>query len=169
MLQRLSEIDTKYSFSNIACSDHAADRKAFNLVVNGTLIGGTTNIDGIDFQPWLTDYVVSRLGEHWFGVADHYHAQLVRWLHHGRPITALKIDVEGHEFEAISGAKRTLTHHHPLLMVETLDVPRMASVLAPLGDLHYEQHGDIIKPIVTRSITPISHTRPGSASMNDLA
>ena len=154
MLQRLSEIDTKFSFSNIASSDHAADRKAFNLVVN---------------QPWFTDYLVSRLGENWFGFADHYHAQLVRWLHHGRPITALKIDVERHEFEAIRGAKRTLTHHHPLLMVETLDVPRMASVLAPLGDLHYEQHGDIIKPIVTRSITPILHTRPESASMNDSA
>jgi hypothetical protein len=165
MLQRLSEIDTRYSFSNIACSDHAADRKAFNLVVNRTLIGGTTSIDGIGFQPWFTDYVVLRLGENWFGVADHYRAQLVqadfvalpldevvfdlRWLHHGRPITGLKIDVEGHEFEAISGAKRTLTHHHPLLMVETLDVQRMAPVLASLGYLHYERDGDIIKPIVT--------------------
>ena len=163
MLARLAELDPKYSFSNVACSDKSETCSAYNLIVNGGLIGGTTTIDGATFHKSLSEYLTTRIGESWLPVCDSYDARLLRftfetrpldcivssWEHLGRRISGLKIDVEGHEHQTIAGAGKVLTEHKPLLMIETSDHPRMTASLEPLGYVPYERVDNKIRPMVT--------------------
>lgn len=51
-----------------------------------------------------------------------------------KPITLVKIDVEGHEFSALQGMKQTLLRDHPRVIIEGQD----AKVEAFLKDLDYD-------------------------------
>ena len=134
MLDRLTQLDDKYSYSNVAISDGTSQHQAYNLVINGNLVGGTASIGGQTFETWLSDYLITRLGENWLPRANAYEAKFVKlefsaqrlddivfdqtWKHFGRRISGLKIDVEGHEREVLAGSARVLREHRPLVMVE---------------------------------------------------
>jgi len=163
-LRRLTELDPKYSFLNVAASDRSGTVTAYNLVVNGTLIGGTSSIAGAHLQEQFADYVLTRVGESWLPFREKYEARILRlefdtmrlddlirpdstWpLAHG-PIVGLKIDVEGHEVQAMEGAEGILRRHRPLIMVELRDIPSMIRQMRPFGYLPYEREGSRIRPL----------------------
>lgn len=163
-LGRLAELDPKYSFLNVAASDRSGKVTAFNLVVNKSLIGGTTSIDGTTFKEWFADYILTRVGEGWLPFRDTYEAKILRldfetirlddlirpgsaWPLAHRRIVGLKIDVEGHEVPAIEGAAGILKHHRPLIMVELKDIPSMVRRMRKFGYLPYEREGSRIRPL----------------------
>lgn len=163
MLERIRELDPKYSFSNVACSNVSSTLDAYNLVINGHLVGGTTSIGGKTFTKWLADYIASRLGENWLPVNRTYEAKLLRlpfhtarlddcvfnaaWAHGDRRISGVKIDVEGHEREAILGCARVFREHRPLVVVEAQDIPGMTELMGYFAYLPYERTEDKIRPL----------------------
>lgn len=165
MLNRIAQLDPKYSFSNIACSNMSTTYDAYNLVINGNLVGGTTSIGGKTFERGLSEYIANRLGENWLPRSKIYDAKLLRvqfsaarlddcifgpnaqWLHKDRRITGVKIDVEGHEREAVLGCARLFREHKPLLMVEAFDIAKMTEIMNYFAYVPYERVDDKIRPL----------------------
>jgi FkbM family methyltransferase len=56
---------------------------------------------------------------------------------YARPISLLKIDVEGMEFDVLAGARETLAAHRPAVFFETLDAPSAAEPCDLLSRLGY--------------------------------
>ncbi|TPJ86968.1 MULTISPECIES: FkbM family methyltransferase [unclassified Mesorhizobium] len=164
VLDRLAAIDPKFTYSRLACSDHSGTVDAYNLVVNGNLIGGTTTIRGATFASWFSTYLSGRVGEQMIPLVDRYEARVLRadfetvrlddmllpnapWRHHGRRIVGLKIDVEGHELSAVAGAQRILREHQPLVMIEITDFASMKEAMADVGYRPFERVEDKIRPV----------------------
>lgn len=63
------------------------------------------------------------------------------------PISFAKIDVEGHEYAVIEGAKETLARHRPVLVMETGhdDRPKRERIASVLRPLEYELAGIILE------------------------
>lgn len=165
MLDRIKQLDPKYSFSNMACSNNSAVCDAYNLVINNHLVGGTTSIEGKTFESWFSGYIATRLGENWLPFSKTYDTRLLhvrfnaarlddiifnpdaQWSYADRKITGLKIDVEGHEREAVLGCARLFREHKPLLMVEAIDIANMTEVMSYFAYAPYERTDDTIRPL----------------------
>lgn len=165
MLDRLKQLDPKYSFSNIACSNKSAVLDAYNLVINSQLVGGTTSIEGKTFESWLSEYLITRLGENWLPISKIYDAKLLhvrfnaerlddcifnpdaKWQYRDRRIGGVKIDVEGHEREAVLGCERLFREYMPLLMVEANDIANMTELMSKFAYAPYEKVDDKIRPL----------------------
>lgn len=164
-LDRIRQIDPRYSYSNLAGSDSQGSADAYNLVINGALIGGTTSIGGGTFRDWFAKYVMTRVGESWLPKQETYDVRLLhvrfdtfrledlimpyrmQWERSGTRISGLKIDVEGHEQEAIAGAERLLLDHTPLVMIEVTNLKGMNDTMATFGYAPYERADDKIRPL----------------------
>jgi FkbM family methyltransferase len=75
----------------------------------------------------------------------------------GKPITAMKIDVEGAEEEVLAGAEKTIATHRPHLLVEIQDEDRRREVAGKLARLGYKTVGQYCA-------TPTYHFAPWSAA-----
>ena len=165
MLNRIMQLDPKYSFSNIACSNISAVCDAYTLVINSHLVGGTTSIGGKTFESWFSEYLAARLGENWLPFSKIYDAKLfhvqfnaarlddcifnpnAQWRYADRRIDGVKIDVEGHEREAVLGCARLFREHKPLLMVEAIDIANMTETMSYFSYVPYERTDDTIRPL----------------------
>ena len=83
--------------------------------------------------------------------------------HHGVDrVDFIKCDVEGHEIEVLDGARRTLLHHRPTLLIEVnepLDAGGHGGrVLAKIRELDYEVHS-----LVEGTLKP---WEPGEVNVN---
>ena len=75
----------------------------------------------------------------------------------------IKIDIEGMEMEALRGARRTLTQHHPVLLVEVIKSDR-AAIEAFLGELGYGVHDLVMNVLAVHKSDPtkVNVMRDGS-------
>lgn len=152
LLAHLARRDPKLDFAPLAAGAENADLPAYVPVLDGTPIESLATVGGATLEPWLAHYLSTLVGvEAWLPVRDAYRVQLARhsfpvrqldhitsapdWRHRGRRVTGLKLDVEGYEFEVVSGAGRLLAEHQPLLMIEVHPPKhaRMTEILAPIG------------------------------------
>ncbi|WP_108880272.1 FkbM family methyltransferase [Anderseniella sp. Alg231-50] len=67
----------------------------------------------------------------------------------GNNICAIKIDVEGLEPEVVAGARETLLHHKPLLLIEAAQFrTEMLKVLQDMGYRFATRNGDVLEPVL---------------------
>lgn len=161
-LDRIAQLDPRYSYSNVAASDRFGTVYAYNLVINGVLVGGTTSIAGVTFQDWFSSYILTRIEELLPGAVifvpqllrvhfktiplDTLITQDFQWRRQGTHISGLKIDVEGHEFSAVSGATKILLEHKPLVMIETSEIALMIERMAESFYKPFERVGEHLRP-----------------------
>lgn len=153
MLRRLAELEPRFSWAAEAAGAEDTEMTAYAPVVNGVPILAMSSIGGATFEEWLARYISTLVGVDWLPVRDSYIVTLMRqvfairrldtivlddpsWAHRARSIAGIKVDVEGHEFEAIAGAARVLEAYQPLLMIE-VDAAKHADLAAVLGRLGY--------------------------------
>jgi hypothetical protein len=55
------------------------------------------------------------------------------------PVGLIKIDVEGHEFKVIQGARKTLAHHRPVVLFEALNIPEATQCTELLVECGYKR------------------------------
>jgi FkbM family methyltransferase len=76
-------------------------------------------------------------------------------MHSCSSIGLIKIDVEGHEVEAVQGAEKTIRTQRPQLFIECDSKPRLAKLTSTLAALDYDRRGVF-------NSTPTSHFSPRS-------
>ncbi len=81
----------------------------------------------------------------------------VRSTFEGRPITFLKMDIEGMEVQALKGSIKVLRQDRPQLLIEIITAEALAEVEGMLGPLGYEQVIGIGNPPSYHFIDPVKH------------
>jgi FkbM family methyltransferase len=162
-LGELRRRDPLYDFAPIGLSDSPHSVTLYGPVVNGKPIMGLNSIDGAIFNEHHRAHLVSLVGGE-IEVASDYRFQLhactlrverlddvlARRRFYVFPpfkvdtgkISALKLDVEGHEPHVLRGAEGTLVGHRPFIMIESGNRhPAVATLLTGLGYVYAERDG----------------------------
>jgi FkbM family methyltransferase len=78
---------------------------------------------------------------------------------HGGPISIIKIDVEGHEYAVIEGARETIARNRPFITIEVLGESRVDTIDRLLFEKDYLDF--VITPTVVRQCVSIKHHPDG--------
>ncbi len=122
-----------YDYRISALSDVPRRLSLYCPVVNGRPMYGLNSVDGVIFDDWHQEYLVSLVGDK-IKPARLYTFQLMRaqlacepldtmlskndFAFDASKVAAIKLDVEGHEAQVLAGARETIVRHLPFIMVE---------------------------------------------------
>jgi FkbM family methyltransferase len=145
-LAYLKSLQADYDFINSAASDTSGMLRFYIPAIDRKPILGLSTTGGTLQRHYVK--MLAQIAVQQRGSSDHQqHVGLVivevpaapidELVGDGRPIAAIKIDVEGHEPAAIRGARRVLTTDKPLIMIEGANRDAgVAEQLTALGYFH---------------------------------
>lgn len=175
-LDEMRRLDRAYDFAPVGLSDRPQTVMLYGPVVNGKAILGLNSVDGTIFNEHHKQHLVSLIGSE-IPPAATYRFQLMTtplnakrlddvlssrrlfvlppFVVDTRRIAVIKIDVEGHEPNVLSGAEATLRRDRPFIMIESGNRnAAVASQLTSLGYLYAERDGDRLVPKSGHSTAP---------------
>lgn len=158
-LRRLKELaEGSYDFINVAASDTSGVLQFYIPTINGQAITGLATTGGTltdFFAKYLANLAMRLQPEGPIDIslalvevpAMPIDLLLAQTLPATALISAIKMDVEGHEPAALRGANRTLGKHRPLLMIEGGNRnPKVVGEMTGLGYFHCERREGKLVP-----------------------
>jgi FkbM family methyltransferase len=152
-LERLAEVDLNYRVVEAALSDVPRELVFHVPVVNGVACTGLSSTGGTldDYFAFLVadladTYPAAPGEDDRFGLAraarqaTTLDAIVAAYVPSGRPVAALKVDVEGHEAPVLAGGAELFSAARPLLMLENANRdPAAVEIMVGHGYFHCER------------------------------
>jgi hypothetical protein len=162
-LEMFKSVDPLYDYRILALTETLSELELLTPCVNGVPLFGVSSTDGKTLTTDHAELGIPFLGP-LFEESDTYEVRLLKSVSPAKPldtfwstselgvtplpqIAAIKLDVEGHEAQVITGGMATITRDKPFFMIEGANrVPDVAQLLQDLGYQAAALAGDQIVP-----------------------